>query len=151
MASMLPRLFGENMMDVFDPFSGEDFFVNESKRDPLFGRHASRLMRTDIHEAPDAYLLEIDLPGFAKEDIFAELKDGYLTVSAKKTLNEDEENQKGRVLRQERYSGSCQRSFYVGEGVKESDCEARYENGILTIRIPKAQPQQPQRQAISIA
>ena len=151
MAGMLPRLFGENMFDVMNPFTDEDFYMNEPKRDPLFGRHANRVMRTDIHESKDAYLLEIDLPGFAKNEVTAELKDGYLTVSAKKILDEDQENQKGRVLRQERYTGSCQRSFYVGEGVRESDCQATFENGILSIRIPKHVPAQQARKAISIA
>ena len=95
-------------------------------------------MKTDIQEYDDGYQLEIDLPGFKKDEVHAELKDGYLVVSAEKGLDEDEQDKKtGKYLRRERYAGSCQRSFYVGEGVKQEDLKAAFHNGILTVAVPK--------------
>ena len=95
-------------------------------------------MKTDIQEYDDGYQLEIDLPGFKKDEVHAELKDGYLVVSAEKGLDEDEQDKKtGKYLRRERYAGSCQRSFYVGEGVKQEDLKAAFNNGILTVAVPK--------------
>ena len=95
-------------------------------------------MKTDIQEYDDGYQLEIDLPGFKKDEVHAELKDGYLVVSAEKGLDEDEQDKKtGKYLRRERYAGSCQRSFYVGEYVTQEDIKAKYENGILRLSVPK--------------
>ena len=129
---MLPVVYGENM---FDDFFDNSFF---NARNPLFGKNGRNLMKTDIRETDDAkaYRLAVDLPGFKKDEISLDLKDGYLTISAEKGLNKDEEDKKGRVLRQERYAGSCSRSFYVGD-VKPEDVKAKYESGVLTVLVPK--------------
>ena len=111
---MLPSIFGENM---FDDLFDADFFGG---RNPLYGKHAKNLMKTDIREKDGAYELSVDLPGFKKDEISLDVKDGYLTISAEKGLDKDEEDKKGRVLRQERYAGVCTRSFYVGD-VKAED------------------------------
>ena len=129
---MLPSIYGENMLD--DVF-GTSFFGGH---DPLFGKHGRNLMKTDIRETDDAkgYRFAVDLPGFEKDEIHVDVKDGYLTVSSEKGLDKDEEDKKGRILRQERYAGACSRSFYVGD-VKPEDVKAKYEHGVLTILVPK--------------
>ena len=136
---MLPSIFGENLFDDFfsDPFG----MMVPQGRDPLYGKHAKNLMKTDIRETDDAkaYRFAVELPGFEKDEIHVDVQDGYLTVSAEKGLDKDEENKKGRVLRQERYSGACSRSFYVGD-VKPEDVKAKYESGVLTVLIPKEEP-----------
>ena len=93
-------------------------------------------MKTDIREKDDQYELAVDLTGFKKDEINLDVKDGYLTISAQKGLDKDEENKKGRILRQERYAGVCSRSFYVGD-VKPEEVKAKYESGVLTIALPK--------------
>ena len=140
---MLPSIFGENMMDEF---FDRDFF---GERNPLFGKHARNLMKTDIHENDKEYELSVELPGFKKEEISLDVKDGYLTISAQKGLDKDEEDKKGRVLRQERYSGVCTRSFYVGD-VKAEDVKAKYESGVLTIVLPKETKKLPSESKIAI-
>ena len=133
---MLPAIYGENMLDdFFGTGFGTDFF---SGRNPLFGKNARNLMKTDIRETDDAkaYRLAVDLPGFQKDEIQLDVQDGYLTIQAEKGLDKDEEDKKGRVLRQERYAGSCSRSFYVGD-VRPEDIKAKYESGVLTILVPK--------------
>ena len=132
---MLPSIFGENLFDDFfsDPF-GTRFMQG---RDPLFGKHGKALMRTDIRETEDSYELDVDLPGFKKDEIDLELNDGYLTISAEKSLEKDDENKKGKILRQERYAGVMQRSFYVGGNITEEDIKASYESGVLHVIIPK--------------
>lgn len=129
---MLPSIYGENMLD---DFFGTSFFGGH---DPLFGKHGRNLMKTDIRETDDAkgYRFAVDLPGFEKDEIHVDVKDGYLTVSAEKGLDKDEEDKKSRILRQERYAGACSRSFYVGD-VKPEDVKAKYEHGVLTILVPK--------------
>lgn len=129
---MLPSIYGENMLD---DFFGTSFFGGH---DPLFGKHGRNLMKTDIRETDDAkgYRFAVDLPGFEKDEIHVDVKDGYLTVSAEKGLDKDEEDKKDRILRQERYAGACSRSFYVGD-VKPEDVKAKYEHGVLTILVPK--------------
>ena len=98
-------------------------------------------MKTDIKEMKDGYELEIDLPGFKKDEVTAELKDGYLTVSAAKGLDEEEDDKKtGRYIRRERYAGTLSRSFYVGDAVSEEDIHAKYEDGILKLSVPKKAP-----------
>ena len=107
-------------------------------RDKLFGNRAGRLMKTDVRETDKTFELDIDMPGFRKEDISAELKDGYLTVSAVKSHEEKtQSSEKGRYVRQERWSGSVSRTFFVGENVTEEDVKAKYENGILQVSVPK--------------
>ena len=132
---MLPSIFGENL---FDDFFGNDFgfFPAWNEHSPLYGKHAKNLMKTDVRETDECYELDVDLPGFQKDEIHVDVKDGYLTVSAEKGLDKDEEDKKGRILRQERYAGACSRSFYVGD-VKPEDVKAKYEHGVLTILVPK--------------
>ena len=128
---MLPSIYGENM---FDDFFGNGFFGGH---DPLFGKHARNLMKTDIRETDDAkaYRFAVELPGFEKDEIHVDVQDGYLTVSAEKGLDKDEEDKKGRILRQERYSGACSRSFYVGDVMSFFGS-----SGVLTVLIPKEEP-----------
>ena len=97
-------------------------------------------MRTDIRDDGSSYILDIEMPGFKKEDIQAELKDGYLTIAAVHQENRDEKDKEGKILRQERYSGSCKRSFYVGDQLKQEDVKAAFENGILKLQFPKEAP-----------
>lgn len=132
---MLPSIYGENMLDDF--FDGGFF----GSHNPLFGKNGRNLMKTDIRETDDAksYKICVDLPGFKKDEISLDVKDGYLTISAEKGLDKDEEDKKGRILRQERYAGACSRSFYVGD-VKPEDVKAKYEYGVLTILIPIDDP-----------
>ena len=133
---MLPRIYGENM---FDDFFGTGFFGGH---DPLFGKNGRNLMKTDIRETDDAksYRFSVDLPGFEKDEIHVDVKDGYLTVSAEKGLDKDEKTKEGKMIRQERYAGAMQRSFYVGDAVKEADVKAKFEDGVLHITVPKAEP-----------
>ena len=132
---MLPSIFGENLFDDFfnDPFG----MVASRAENPLYGKHTRNLMKTDVRETEDTYELDIDLPGFKKEEVTAELKNGYMTISAAKGLDKDEKDKEGRYIRKERYSGSCSRSFYVGEQISEEDIKARFEDGILKISFPK--------------
>ena len=135
---MLPSIFGENLFDDFfnDPFG----MMNVSEgHNPLYGKHAKNLMKTDIREKENSYELAVDLPGFKKDEISIDLSNGYLTIEAAKGLDKDEEDKKGRILRQERYAGACSRSFYVGD-VKPEDIKAKYEHGVLTILVPKHDP-----------
>ena len=131
---MVPSIYGENMFDEF--FDNNGFFGSHS---PLFGKNSKNLMKTDIRETDDAksYRFAVDLPGFEKDEIHVDVKDGYLTVSAEKGLDKDEEDKKGRILRQERYAGACSRSFYVGDGISEDDIHGKFENGILQLDVPK--------------
>ena len=132
---LVPSIFTNSLFDDFFDFP----YVDDKKAErKLYGHNAANLMKTDIQEYDDGYQLEIDLPGFKKDEVHAELKDGYLVVSAEKGLDEDEQDKKtGKYLRRERYAGSCQRSFYVGEGVKQEDLKAAFNNGILTVAVPK--------------
>ena len=132
---LMPSIFGENLFDEF--FNGWDREFRNMDRQ-LYGKNAAREMKTDVHEHEDHFEVDIDLPGFKKEDINLELQNGYLTVSAAKGL---EKETKGKVIRQERYVGSMQRSFYVGETVTEEDIKAKYENGVLSLTIPKKEQQ----------
>lgn len=118
----------------------------------MFGRHADRVMKTDIRETDKSYELAIDLPGFKKDEVEAELKDGYLTISAQKAVEHDEKTPQGRVIRSERSTGACSRSFFVGKDVTEGDCTATFEDGVLHVTVPKvAAHQEPARRLISIA
>ena len=132
---MLPSIFGENLFDDFfsDPF---EMMVPQG-RSPLYGKHAKGLMKTDVRETDGSYELDVDLPGFKKDEIHVELKDGYLTISAAKGLDKDESAKDGKYIRQERYAGACSRSFYVGETARPEDIAAKYEDGILRVSVPK--------------
>ena len=145
---MLPSIFGENL---FDDFFGDPFGMMPRGRDPLYGKHARNLMRTDVRETEDTYELDVDLPGFKKDEVTLELKDGVLTIQAVKGLDKDETDKKGKYIRQERYAGACSRSFYVGEHVEPEDIRAKFENGILQISLPKAAKKQlPKSNVIAI-
>ena len=136
---LMPSIFGEDMFDEFMrdfPFFDENAGNKIEKK--LYGRHAKNMMKTDIKEQEDGYELEMDLPGFTKDEITAELKDGYLTISASKGLDKDEqEKETGKYIRRERYAGACQRSFYVGEDITEQDIKAEFKHGILKLFVPK--------------
>ena len=119
---MIPR---RNHFDLFD----------EMFRDPFFEGSESKVMKTDIKEKKDKYLIDIDLPGYEKEDIKMEISDGYLTVHA--SVNKEVDDEKEKYVRKERYVGECSRSFYVGENVKEEEIKAKFKNGTLTIEVPK--------------
>ena len=124
-----PSIFNDNL---FDDFFELPFFDDRAER-KLYGHNAKNIMKTDIKEHKDGYELEIDLPGFHKDEIQAELKDGYLNISAAKQLNQDEkEKESGKYIRRERYSGSCQRSFYVGDEITQEDIKAEFKHGILS-------------------
>lgn len=144
-----PSIFNDNLFDDFFEFP---FFDDRAER-KLYGHNAKKIMKTDIKEHKDGYELEIDLPGFHKDEIQAELKDGYLTISAAKQLNQDEkEKESGKYIRRERYSGSCQRSFYVGDEITQEDIKAEFKHGILKLFVPKkeAKPEVEQRKFVSI-
>ena len=134
---MFPSVFGENLFDDWM----NDFGFNDnlfSSKNPLYGKHAKNIMKTDVRETDKGYELDVDLPGFKKDEITAELKDGYMTISAAKGLDEDEKDKKsGKYIRRERYAGSSSRSFYVGNGVKNEDVHAKFENGVLRLSLPK--------------
>ena len=134
---MLPSIFSENL---FDDLFRDDFamFPAWSGRDPLYGKHAKHMMKTDVRETEDTYEVDMDLPGFKKDEINVDLKNGYLTVSAAKGLDKDEKDKNGKYIRQERYTGAMSRSFYVGD-VAPEDVKAKFEDGILQISLPKAE------------
>lgn len=132
---MMPSIFGENLFDEMMNFPWEEEFFG--KKNPLYGKHGKNMMKTDVKETDGGYEVAIDLPGFKKDEISAHLEDGYLTINAEKGLDKDQEDEEGNYIRRERYYGSCSRSFYVGDAVKEEDIRARYEDGLLKICIPK--------------
>ncbi len=127
---LMPSIFGERLLD--------DFFEY-----PFGGSRTGELMKTDIEDRTDGYLLTMNMPGVKKEDVKAQLKDGYLTISAVSNSSRDEKDSSGRYIRRERYSGSCSRSFYVGEDITQEDIKARYENGTLQLLIPKKEEKKP--------
>ena len=131
---MMPSIFGEKFFDDFyDDFENEFF----GRKNPLYGKHSKNMMKTDIRETDHSYELDIDLPGFKKEDIDITLENGYLTISTSKGIDKDEKDNDGKYIRRERYSGSMSRSFYVGEGITHEDIKAKYEDGILKLSMPK--------------
>ena len=145
---LMPSIFGENLFDddwMDFPFE-RDFW---GKKNPLYGKNANRLygknanrvMKTDIREHDTGYELDVDLPGFKKDEINVELENGYLTISAAKGLDKDEQDKKGKYIRRERYAGAMQRSFYVGDEVTQEDIKAKFEDGILRLSIPKKDAQ----------
>ena len=151
MSTYLPTLFGENLMDVFDDFDRNFFRGFPQPERALYGKNASRMMKTDVKETDESYELDVELPGFKKEEIKLELNSGYLTISTEKSLQKDEKNQKGKILRQERFAGTMQRSVYVGGSITEEDIKAKYENGVLSLSIPKKEARKmPEKKQILI-
>ena len=134
---LTPRIFTENLFD--DLFEDFPFRSLENVDRKLYGKHVGREMLTDVKEHENHYEVEIDLPGFKKDEIKLELNEGYLTITASKGVDEEEKNKQGRIVRQERYSGVMQRTYYVGEQIKAEDIKARYEDGVLKLEIPKVE------------
>lgn len=141
---MMPSIFGENL---FDDFFNDDVFTSDwmmpaqehffGRKNPLYGKNATHIMKTDVKDNGESYEVDIDLPGFKKEDIQAELEDGYLTIKAEKKLDKDESDKEKNYIRKERYSGSMSRSFYVGDAITQEDIHAKYADGILRLTVPK--------------
>ena len=146
---MLPSIFGKDLFnEMMNTSFEDDFFGNHSLP---YGNHAKGFMKTDIKEGKDGYEVHIDLPGFKKEDINAQLENGYLTVTASQNTNKEEQDEEGRYIRRERYVGNCSRSFYVGEGVEPKDVSARFEDGILKLSLPRREQKQlPESTSIAI-
>ncbi|MBR6113658.1 MAG: Hsp20/alpha crystallin family protein [Oscillospiraceae bacterium] len=146
---MLPSIFGESL---FDDWMGFPFRGFESDVDrKLYGKNAARLMKTDLKEHDEGYELKVDLPGFKKDQVELQLHDGYLTITASKGLEEEDKDKKGRIVHQERYTGSMSRSFYLGDHIREEDVKARFEDGVLTLTFPKEEPRKlPERRTIQI-
>ena len=144
----MPSIFGEDLMDRCREIARME--------KPLYGHNAKNLMRTDVREHDDSYEVDIELPGFHKDEVQLSLENGYLNITAAKGLDKDEKEEKeektGKLIRQERYAGSMSRSFYVGEDVTEEDIKAKLEHGVLSLQIPKkeAKPQLPEKKYIAI-
>ena len=137
-----PSIFGENFFDDFMDFPFRTFDDVDSIDRKLYGKHAASVMKTDVKEKDGSYEVDIDLPGFKKDQINVSLNNGYLTITAAKGIDKDEKDSKGHMIRQERYSGSMQRSYYVGEHVTQEDIKARFEDGVLRLVIPKKDDKQ---------
>lgn len=133
-----PSIFGEYLFDDFmDDFRFSEFPELADVDRVLYGKHGKNMMKTDVKELDNGFEVDIDLPGFKKDEIRLQLENGYLTVNAAKGLDKDEQDKKGRYVRRERYAGSMSRSFYVGDHVTEKDIHPKYENGILRFSVPK--------------
>ena len=140
-------LFGENLFDDWMGFPMREL-ANVDKR--LYGKNASHVMKTDVNETDENYELEIDLPGFKKDEINVKLEDGYMTISAAKGLDQSKKDKKGTIIRQERYAGAMSRSFYVGANVRKEDVKAKFEDGVLKLDIPKKEMNLPGDNTICI-
>ena len=138
---MLPSIFRDNLIDDMFDFDDFDKEFNRMMR-PLYGKHAQNMMKTDVRETDNSYELDIDLPGFKKDEIKVELDNGYLSISAAKGLDKDEEKKDGKYIRRERYAGAMNRTFYVGDNLTQQDIQAKFEDGILKISVPKKDVQQ---------
>ena len=149
-----PSIFGESLFDDWmDDFEKEFDKELRPAKNPLYGKHAKNMMKTDVRETEDSYEVDIDLPGFKKDEVNAQLHDGYITISAAKGLDKDEKDKKsGKYLRRERYAGSCQRSYYVGKDTTEDDIKAHFEHGMLTVTVAKkeAKPAVEEKKHIAI-
>lgn len=144
---MLPSIFGEN---IFDDWVGFPFRAFDDMEKRLWGRQSTGLMKTDVTEQDGAYKIDVDLPGFKKDEINLRLDNGYLTIRANKSADENTTDDQGKVIRQERYAGAMQRSFYVGD-LAEDDVKAKFSDGVLTLHFPKREEKKlPERKAIMI-
>ncbi|MGN0352913.1 MAG: Hsp20/alpha crystallin family protein [Roseburia sp.] len=144
---LIPSILGESLFDEFF-----DDFSRPVKNTVKYSTPAASVMRTDIRECENSYELDIDLPGYKKEDVQAQLKDGYLTITASTSSNDDQKDGNGKYIRRERYYGTCSRSFYVGDDIQQEDIKAKFENGILKIGVPKkdARPKVEENKFITI-
>ena len=131
---MMPSIFRENLWNDLMDFSFPEL---DGK---MYGKRGEHIMRTDVKEHDDKYEVDIELPGFRKEDEKAELKDGYLTITALKEVKNEQKNESGKYVRRERYTGNMSRSFYVGEKVTQEEIHAKFEDGVLKLQIPKKDP-----------
>ena len=148
---LYPSIFNESLFDDLMSFEFPSFadFGNIDKK--LYGKRAAQVMKTDVNETETGYEVDIDLPGFKKDEITLSLENGYLIVSAAKGLDQDSKDKKGKVIRQERYAGAMQRNFYVGENVTEEDIKAKFEDGVLKLDIPKKEEAKvPEKKTIMI-
>jgi len=146
---MLPSILGESLFDDWMDFPFSSLTSEADRR--LYGKNAARIMRTDLKEHENGYELSVDLPGFKKDQIQLQLENGYLTVTATKGLEEEEKNESGRYIHQERFSGTMSRSFYLGDTLSEEDVKAKFEDGVLTLAFPKEEKRQlPERRTIQI-
>ena len=150
---LLPRIWDEDLFENMDNWMSwpdeSEFF---GKKNPLYGKHAKNLMKTDVRETEEAYEVDIDLPGFKKDEVTITVENGYLNISAVKGLDKDETDKKtGKYIRQERYAGSCSRTFYVGEAVEPEDVSAKFENGILQLHILKKEAKKVEKKDNRIA
>ena len=137
---LMPIVFGKDLFDDFFDFPFYDDKESDKLEKKLYGHRSKNLMKTDVQETENGYVLEMDLPGFSKDEVKASLKDGYLTIRAEKGLDKEEKDEKTtKYIRRERYAGSCERSFYVGD-VNEADIKGEFKHGILKLTIPKEQP-----------
>ena len=145
---LMPSIFGENLFDDFF----DDFYRPVRRTPHRAAAPVNTVMKTDVKETDQAYELDIDLPGYKKEDVKAELKDGYMTITASRNTSNDEKDENGKYIRRERFMGTCSRSFYVGEVVTEEDITAKFEDGILKVTVPKkeAKPQVEENKYIAI-
>lgn len=142
---LFPTVFGEDLMD--DYMNDWDELSREierefPKKNPLYGRHAKDIMRTDVKQKDGKYMIDVDLPGFKKDEINLSLDNGYINIQTSKSLDRYEKDKKGNVIRRERYSGNMARSFYVGDDMKQEDVHAKYEDGVLHIELPDKAPEQ---------
>ena len=147
---LMPSIFGE---DLFEDLFDLPFYDDSKVEKKLYGRLAKNLMNTDIKELDNGYELIIDLPGFKKDEIKVSLDNGYLSIAAAKGLDQDEqEKDTGKYIRRERYAGSCERSFYVGEDITEEDIKGEFKHGILKLYVPKKEAKSavPERKFIAI-
>lgn len=138
----VPAVFGE---DLFDDWLGGALSGFADMNRQLYGKNAKNMMKTDVKETESGYQVAVEMPGFNKDEISVELDKGYLTLTASRNLNQDEQDEDGKYIRRERYAGTMQRSFYVGENVQQEDIKARYENGVLTLEVPKEDTQKIQQ------
>ena len=148
---LYPSILSENLFDDWMDLNFPTFRELDSIDRKLYGKNAARMMKTDVREHDDQYEVDIDLPGFKKEEITLGLENGYLTVSAAKVLDKDEKTEKGKLIRQERYAGAMQRSFWVGEDLTEEDIKAKFEDGVLKLLVPKKEAKKvPEKKTILI-
>ena len=146
---LLPSIFGERLLDDWVDFPSLREFQDIDKK--LYGKNAAHIMKTDVHEHEDCFEAAVDLPGFKKDEVTITLENGYLVIEAAKGLDKDTKDKKGKIVRQERYAGSMQRSFYVGDNLTEEDIKAKMEDGVLKLTIPKKEKAQiPEKKTVLI-